>query len=223
MDLERGLVAEPGERRDPIPDEVVVGLAVVDADLVPDSEPRWCVGRDVLLPEPGAAGAVREAVQVERPFGEMRQHRRGDPGEVADQLALRDRVAGRIGRVGAEQDLVEIRELEVLATLAADPPHAFGRHRPQAFQLARGCPPRQPAGAGRRCPRFRLARGGSSCCAGVGAVRWGAGGGLRGGGRSGFRRPARALRGGPLRPGPLRAGLLCPGSLRHGVIVARGR
>ncbi len=82
--------------------------------------------------KPGRAGAVREALEVERPVGEVRQHRRGDAGEVADQLALGDGSrgrgggGGRGGRAGAgprlEQRLVQVRELQLVTT---DLPGAF--------------------------------------------------------------------------------------------------
>ena len=94
VDLEAGLVAEPAQGRRAVGDEVVVRVAVlaaVDARLVPAGQPGRRGRRDVLLPEAGRAGAVRETLEVERPIREVRQHRRRDPGEVADELALRDR------------------------------------------------------------------------------------------------------------------------------------
>ena len=75
MDLEARLVAEPAQGRRAVGDEVVVGAAVaaaVDAGLVPAGQPLRRGLRDVLLPEPGRAGAVREPLQVERPVLEVR-------------------------------------------------------------------------------------------------------------------------------------------------------
>jgi hypothetical protein len=95
MDLEGGLVAEPRQRADPIREEVRVGLAILallDAGFDPAVEPARRRIRQVLLPEAWPPDAIREAVQVERPVGEVRQHRRGDAREVADQLALGDRL-----------------------------------------------------------------------------------------------------------------------------------
>ena len=103
MDLEARLVAEPAQGRGPVGDEVVVGAAVaaaVDAGLVPAGQPLRRGLGDVLLPEPGRPGTVGEALEVERPAVEVAQHRRGDPREVADELAFRDRAGGR-RRLGA--------------------------------------------------------------------------------------------------------------------------
>ena len=135
VDLEARLVAEPGERRDAVGDEVVVGVAVlasIDAGLVPAAEPGRGGGRDVLLPEAGRAGAVREPLEVERPIGQVREHRRGDPGEVADQLALGDR------RIAVEQRLVEVGQLELVA---ADPPDALLAQGLEGFELGVGGAP----------------------------------------------------------------------------------
>ena len=124
VDLEGGLVAEPAHRRDPVGEQVRVRLAILpllDPGLDPAVQPtRHRVGQ-VLLPEAGTAGSVGKAVEVERPVGKVRQDRRGDPGEVADQLALRDRLLARVLE-RREEDLVEVRELEVLS---ADPPDAL--------------------------------------------------------------------------------------------------
>src|SRR4029079_1222143 len=120
-DLEARVVGEPGEAPGINREEVVVGvtvLAPLDARLVPLLEPfRGCLG-DVLLPEAGRAGAVRESMQVEGPVPEMRQHRRRDRGVEADQLTLRDRRLGVSIRPGptGEERLVEVRQLQVAAT-----------------------------------------------------------------------------------------------------------
>ena len=123
-------------------DQVLVGVALLDADLAPASQPRRRGLRDVLLPEARAVGAVREALQVQRPLVEMGQHRRRDPGEVADELALRDRrrqgalrlraVRLRVARLRLEQHLVEVRELQLEA---ADGPRAVLGHRVERREL----------------------------------------------------------------------------------------
>ncbi len=134
MDLERRLVAEPAQRRGPVGDEVVVGLAVLalaEALLVPDREPPRRAVRDVLLPEARGARAVREPLQVERPVREVREHRRGDAGEVADEVALGlRRLVDPVAR--REQDLVEVGQLELLAR---DGPGSLGLHRRQRAEL----------------------------------------------------------------------------------------
>ena len=104
---------------------------------------------------PGRSGAVREALEVERPLGEVRQHRRRDPGEVADQLALRDRrVAAAVER--REEDLVEVRELQV-SPRRPDVPHALGRHRRERARARRRVASRRS-----RRPRSRAAAAGAA-------------------------------------------------------------
>ena len=99
------------------------------------------VGRDVLLPEAGTARPVRIAVQVQWPVGEVRQHHRRDQGEVADQLALRDRGGLAGGR--REQDLVEVGELQLAA---AHLPDALGTQPIESGDLVRGCSLRESGG-----------------------------------------------------------------------------
>ena len=87
--------------------------------------------RDVLLPEARCGGAVREALEVERPVREVREHDGRDAREVVDEVPLGhgrlvDPVPGR------EEDLVEVGEPEVLAR---DPPWSVGAHRGQGGEL----------------------------------------------------------------------------------------
>ena len=100
--------------------------------------------------KPGRGGAVREALEVERPIPEVRQHRRRDQREVADQLALRDRRLGVGRRPGAavEQRLVEVRQLQLAATdrqtpslpsaSSASSSSAVGRRRTRECRGRRG-------------------------------------------------------------------------------------
>ncbi len=129
MDLERGLVAEPAQRPDPIGDEVLVGLALLDPDLLPAPQPGRRGAGDVLLPEPRRVRAVREALHVERSLLEVRQHRRGDLGEVADEVPLHDRLVAVPRR---EDDLVEVRDLQLEP---ADLPDAVLGHRLERGEL----------------------------------------------------------------------------------------
>ena len=154
MDLERRLVAQPAQGRRAVRDQVIVRgpvLALAEAGLVPDREPLRRRRRDVLLPEALRCGAVREALQVERPIGEVRQHRRGDAREVGDEVALGqgglvDAVAGR------EQHLVEVGDLQLLP---GDAPQALGLHRAQRVELGLG---HDPGRIGRRRLGLRLRR-----------------------------------------------------------------
>ena len=129
--------------------------------------------RDVLLPEAGFRGAVREPVQVERAVGEMRQHRRGDECEVADEVALRDRF--RVVVTGVEQDLVEVRELELVAT---DLPRALRSPSASSAAISSAAVAalrwRQSASSRRRSAdfagRFRISRVGWAAFAAVGPI-----------------------------------------------------
>ena len=95
--------------------------------------------------KPGCAGPVGEALQVERAIGQVREHHRCDAREVGDQLAL-----GHGCLVHAvtrrEQDLVEVREPQVLAR---DVPRALGPEAGERVQLRVGDEP-GGVGVGRR-------------------------------------------------------------------------
>ncbi len=125
----------------------------VDPGLVPAGQPGRRGRRDVLLPEAGCRRAVRETLQVERTIREVRQHRRRDPGEVADELALGDR------RVRLEERLVEVGQLELVG---ADLPDALLAERVESRELVLGHLPWElvgrPGRALRRCHRVRAPR-----------------------------------------------------------------
>src|SRR4051794_445704 len=154
VDLEARLVAEPHEGRDAVSDQVVVRLAVLpllEPGLVPACQPGRGGRGDVLLPEALARGAIRIAMEVERPVCEVREHGRRDPGEVTDELALRDR------RVAIEDDLVEGRQLDVVF---ADLPDAFVAEGVQGRELGvRGLPGVCVARRGGGAVAFRALRG----------------------------------------------------------------
>ena len=110
---------------------MVVGGAVValpEARLVPARQPGGCARGDLLLPEAGGSRAVREALEVEGATHEVREHDRGDAGEVGDQVALGHRRLVH-ARPGLEQDLVEVRQAEVAAGGAPRSVAAHGRER----------------------------------------------------------------------------------------------
>ncbi len=88
MDLQRRLVAEPGERRDAIGDDVGVGTAVGRVRLAPARHPVGRARGHVLLPEELAVDPVGVAGQVERAAREVGEQHRCDEREVADQVAL---------------------------------------------------------------------------------------------------------------------------------------
>ena len=156
VDLERRLVAEPAQRRRAVGNEVGVGGASLDAGLAPARQPGRVGRTQVLLPEPGRAGAVREALEVERPVDEVGQHRRGDPREVADQLALDHRpVIGRC-RGGREEHLVEVGELQLDSTDRPGPVLAEPLERRQLLGGGRG--PLRPARGLRSRPGRPTAR-----------------------------------------------------------------
>src|SRR4051812_11278531 len=129
VDLEARLVAEPDERRDAVGDEVVVRLAILarlEARLVPPCQPGRRGRRDVLMPEALTTRAIRVAMEVEWSILEVGHHRRPDPCEIADQLALGDRW------IALEDRLVEVGELDVIA---ADLPDAFLAHGVEGREL----------------------------------------------------------------------------------------
>ena len=88
------------------------------------------------------------------------QHRRGDPGEVADQLALRDRLLVR-ALERREQDLVEVRELEVVA---ADRPDALLAELLERRRARLRCRPR-PDGRARGAVWSSAPSGAADVCA----------------------------------------------------------
>ena len=88
--------------------------------------------------KPGRAGAVREPLEVERPVGEVGQHRRRDPREVADELALGDRRRRALARAGSKSGLVEVGQLELVGP---DLPDAFLAERVEGGELGVGDAP----------------------------------------------------------------------------------
>ena len=128
VELDGGLVAEPGQGRDAVGDDVGVRPPVGRVGLAPAGHPVGRPLRHVLLPEEVAVDAVGVAGEVEGPPGEVGEHHRRDQGQVADEVALRDgrlvglgrqcRVAralrGRRAGPGREH-LVEVRQGHVAA------------------------------------------------------------------------------------------------------------
>ena len=91
VELDGAVVGHPRQRGGRVEDEVQLGLAGVGVLVAPASEPVGGVRRRGLVPEAWLGDAVGEAVQVHRPVGEVRQHRRRDRRVVADQVALGQR------------------------------------------------------------------------------------------------------------------------------------
>ena len=87
---------------------------------------------------PGAPAPLGKRWRLSGRSTQVRQHRRRDPGEVADEVPLRER--GLVDAVARrEQGLVEVGELELLAR---DGPQALGLHRPRAPRARRRTPAR---------------------------------------------------------------------------------
>ena len=61
MELDRGLLGEPGEGRDPVDDDVLLDSLAVAQFAAAD--PRGRMGRKVLLPEALALDSVRKALE----------------------------------------------------------------------------------------------------------------------------------------------------------------
>ena len=130
---------------------VTVQTAEPRLGLLPFPQPVRRVRRQVLLPEARAARAVGEAMEVERPIGEVRQEDRPDPPEIGDEVAFGDRFLVGVRR-GGEKDLVEVRELQLTAT---DVPDAFLAEPLEDGKLILGRRPRAAIGGGRPLGRLR--------------------------------------------------------------------
>ena len=117
VQLHRGLLGKPRERRRRIDDGVLLRplLAMV---VRPALDPRRGVAREVLLPEALLLDPVGEALHGEPVVVEIRHEGRGDLDVVAEQVALRHR---RLALARREQDLLEVRDPDLVAVDDPDP------------------------------------------------------------------------------------------------------
>ena len=108
MELQRRLVRQPGQRRRVVGDHVPGRLPRICVGVRPAGDPVGSVVRDLLLPEPPGAGAVRVPVEVDRSVVQVGQEVRGDADQVADQVAFGH---GWFVAVTREEHLVDVGEL----------------------------------------------------------------------------------------------------------------
>ena len=105
MQLEGTEVGQPRQRRRRVRHDVLLGLAGIGPRIAPPPDPVRGVRRHGLVPEALALDAVRVAVHVHRPAGEVGQHRRRHRRVVPDQVALGQ---WRLATAPGEEDLVQV-------------------------------------------------------------------------------------------------------------------
>jgi hypothetical protein len=160
VQLERAEVRHPGERRDAVHHAVPLGLPLVGLLVAPALEPGGGVARHLLVPEAGTVGTPGEPVQVDRPVEEVREHARRDHRVVPDQVSLGHR---RTAVAGGEEDLVEVRDLQLPVPAPATGPARRARPAPRAPRPSagpttaprasrRGWRPRPPGGRSATAP-----------------------------------------------------------------------
>ena len=125
MQVDDGLVGDPGQRRDAVGHDVGVRPVAPGLRVLPAGHPVRRVAGELLLPELGPAGhAVRPAMHVEGPVTQVGQQDGRHGRVVADQVPLGE-------SRGREEHLVQVGELHGVPADLPAATIAQGRQRRQ--------------------------------------------------------------------------------------------